>query len=409
MDYVRKTSWTAGVLWRGLQPLLPHIDIELTERCNNACIHCCINQPEHDAALVEREMDTAFIQGLLRQAADLGCISVRFTGGEPLLRQDFTELYLFTRRLGMRVVLFTNARLITPELAQLLARTPPGKMVEVTVYGMHAESYEAVAARPGVFAEFWRGVELLREYDIRFVVKQSLLPPNRGERAEFEAWAATLPEMKQLPGYAMNFELRGRRDNPVKNRVIESLRFSPLETVSLLASRQGYVKEMQQFCAKFMRPSGDRLFSCGAGKGVTVDAYGNAQMCMGLRHPDFVYDLHRVDEAGHAGVTPLKFVMTQVFPKWQETRAANPEYLHRCAKCFLKGLCEQCPARSWQEHGTLDTPVEYLCEVAHAEARYLGLLDEGERAWEVENWRERVALFSAGESILETESALASS
>ena len=77
----------------------------------------------------------------------------------------------------------------------------------------------------------------------------------------------------------------------------------------------------------------------------------------------------------------------------------NPEYLARCARCFLMGLCEQCPGKSWAEHGTLDTPVEYLCRVAHAQARYLGLLAEGERAWEVENGAER-----AGRILAEVES-----
>ena len=27
-------------------------------------------------------------------------------------------------------------------------------------------------------------------------------------------------------------------------------------------------------------------------------------------------------------------------------RASNPEYLERCAVCFLAGFCEQCPAKS---------------------------------------------------------------
>ena len=72
-------------------------------------------------------------------------------------------------------------------------------------------------------------------------------------------------------------------------------------------------------------------------------------------------------------------------------QATNPLYLERCARCFLHGLCEQCPAKSWMEHGTLDTPVEYLCQVAHAQARYLGLLEEGERAWEVPDWQQRLA------------------
>jgi hypothetical protein len=49
-----------------------------------------------------------------------------------------------------------------------------------------------------------------------------------------------------------------------------------------------------------------------------------------------------------------------------------------------------CPAKSWAEHGTLDTPVEYLCRVAHAQARDLGLLQDGERSWEVTDWHSRV-------------------
>jgi hypothetical protein len=43
---------------------------------------------------------------------------------------------------------------------------------------------------------------------------------------------------------------------------------------------------------------------------------------------------------------------------FEDIRATNPEYLRRCALCFLHGLCEQCPAKSWAEHSTLDTPVE---------------------------------------------------
>ena len=202
-----------------------------------------------------REMDTAFVKDILRQAADLGCLTVRFTGGEPLLRDDFAELYLFARRLGMHVILFTNARRITPELAQLLARIPPGRVVEVTVYGMHAASYDAAAVAPGAFVEFWRGVELLREYNIPFVVKQSVLPPNRHEIAEFEAFAATLPRMEKMPGYAMNFDLRARRDNPAKNRFIQTLRLTPDETVAMLARNPNYVKEYARVLRQIHGPA----------------------------------------------------------------------------------------------------------------------------------------------------------
>ena len=108
---------------------------------------------------------------------------------------------------------------------------------------------------------------------------------------------------------------------------------------------------------------------------------------MMLRHPDTVYNLKDGS---------LKDALANFFPKLREIRARNIEYLSRCAKCFLKGLCEQCPAKSWAEHGTLDTPVEYLCEIAHSQARFLGLIDKSEKAWEVKNWKDRIKKFTGG-------------
>ena len=85
--------------------------------------------------------------------------------------------------------------------------------MEVTVYGMHAESYEAVSRAPGSFAQFRRGVDLLLERGCRSSSKAALLPPNRAEMDEFEAWAATLPAMTTPPSYSMFFDLRDRRDD----------------------------------------------------------------------------------------------------------------------------------------------------------------------------------------------------
>ena len=363
---------------------LGSIDMELTERCNNDCIHCCINLPVNDRAAQAREMTTDQVKNILKEAADLGCLRVRYTGGEPLLRPDFEELYLYARRLGIKVLLFTNARLITPRLADLFARTPPLVTIEITVYGMHKESYEAVTRSSGSFAQFRRGVDLLLDRKVPFVVKAALLPPNRHEMVELEAWAATIPWMDHPPQYAMNFDPRNRRDDPEKNALITSLRLTPEESVAVMTrDPDNYRREMDEFSSKFMGPPGDVLFRCGAGHGMCIDAYGRAQPCMGVRAPELIVDVLGA-ENGPLGTS------LDVFSRLLDMRAKNPEYLKRCAVCFLKGLCEQCPAKSWAEHGTLDTPVEYLCAVAHAQARWLGWLAEGERAWEVTNWRERV-------------------
>lgn len=401
-NYVVKRRLDRTPLRKGSGPRLEQLDVELTERCNNDCIHCCINRPANDASARACEMTTEQIENFLRQAVDLGCLQVRFTGGEPLLRPDFQELYIFARRLGLKVLLFTNACLITPALADLFARMPPLAEIEITVYGMHRESYEAVTRSPGSFARFQRGINLLLERHVPFVVKWVILPQNKLEMNEFEAWAGTIPRMAgRPPSYVVSLDLRNRRDDEEKNACIQSLRLTPRDALEALArDAMHYKRSMEEFASDFMGPSGEKLFSCGAGCSLCIDAYGDAQPCMGLRAPRWTVNLVAKSPVRRKGASPsdlsdLRYApiadALAHFSRLRDLCATNPEYLRRCAKCFLKGLCEQCPAKSWAEYGTLDTPVEYLCEAAHAQARYLGWLAMDEYGWEVMNWRERIS------------------
>ena len=393
-DYVRRVTEPD----KPLLPRLGTLDIELTERCDNDCIHCCINLPLGEKDAHAREMTTEQVDGVLEQAAELGCLQVRFTGGEPLVRPDFEELYLFARRLGLKVLLFTNARQLGvgedgsggrgEQLVDLLARVPPLVPVEVTVYGMHRDSYEAVSRAPGSFEQFRRGVDRLLNRGVPFIVKSVLLPPNRAEMEEFEAWAATLPGMSDPPGYALFLDLRNRRDDPAKNSLIASMRLSPQEALAVLTRDEvAYRREKTQFAARFMAPPGAELFRCGAGQAVSIDAYGRAQPCMSLRAPEFTIDLVGSAQGGASPGT-LASALDR-FAQLRDIRTTDPAYLRRCAMCFLQSLCEQCPAKSWSEHGTLDTPVVYHCEMAHAQARFLGWLSDDEKAWNVTDWPNR--------------------
>jgi radical SAM protein with 4Fe4S-binding SPASM domain len=361
------------------------IDIELTERCNNNCIHCYINKPANDRECMRREMSTAQVKDILQQAADLGKVRLLITGGEPLLRKDFTEIYETARRLGLRVQLFTNGTLITPKLADLFARIPPLEKIEISVYGMSPESYEAVTRNPGSFRAFRRGVALLWERGVRFMLKMPVLAPNKHELQAFEEWCDSMPGTGTVKGFGALYKKRTRRDSDEKDLAIEGLRESPEEIVSIIHRRADlYTESVREFCSKYLGPPGELLFRCGAGLGGCVDAYGWLQPCMALRHPDCVVDLskHTIREA-----------LTQIYPEMRERRAENAAYLASCAKCFIKPLCEQCPGTSWSENGTLDTPIEYLCQVAHAQARDLGLLQEGEQAWDVPDWQARLQAF----------------
>jgi len=369
-------------LWARKGPRLGRLDLELTERCNNNCIHCYINLPTNDEKARGRELSAEWIKSVLREAADLGCLTVRFTGGEPLLRPDFEEIYLAARNLGMGVVLFTNACLLTPALADLLKRVPPLRKIEVSVYGMKRASYERVSRAKGSFKAAWRGIRLLQERGIPFIVKGALLPPNREERPDFENWASTIPWMAGRPSYSMFYDLHCRRDRK-KSRSIACLRLDPKEAVRELAGDARKREGLMEFVSKFSGARGNDLFTCGAGLGsACLDAYGTLYPCIMLRSPEAAYDLRNGS---------LKEALDGYFPRLRKIKASRPEYQAKCARCFLKGLCEQCPARSWIEHGCLDSPVEYFCDVAHVLARELGLLGPGEKGWEVADGKKRVA------------------
>jgi radical SAM protein with 4Fe4S-binding SPASM domain len=280
-------------------------------------------------------------------------------------------------------MLFTNATLVTPRLARLLKDVPPLEAVEVSVYGLTKETCEAVTCVPGSFVACRRGLGLLSKNGVAFTIKGAVLPPTRDEADAFETWAAGLPGHVGTPSFAMLFDLRSRRgEEKDKNGAISGLRSGGDEFVRF-ARRHGdeAVDEWRDFCRRSAGARGDRIFTCmPLAASAAVDPYGRLQFCLGLRHPDTVHDL----TSGS-----LREAVTEFLPRLREMRAADPAYLERCGRCFLKGLCEQCPAKSWAEHGTLDTPVEYFCGIAHAQAIAAGLLDKGEKAWTVRDGSER--------------------
>jgi radical SAM protein with 4Fe4S-binding SPASM domain len=388
-SFARRVRSDGAELWTGGRPPLARLDLELTERCNNSCIHCSISLPAADGRARRRESTAAEIRAVLEEAVSLGCLGVRLTGGEPLLRDDFEEIYLAARRLGLRVRLFTNATLITKRTAELLERITPLDPVEVSIYGMAPETEEAVTGNPGSHQAALRGVRRLVEHRVPFIVKGAVLPQTEREMDRFEAWARELPGRNGRPDYAVLFDLRSRRDDETKNVRIRSLRIAPREYVRLAArgGREDAV-EIRTFVERFGGEQDDKLFSC-LSNSAAIDAYGRFQVCLLLRHPDTVYNLKKGS---------LRDAVTRFLPRVGAMRTASRDYLERCGRCFLKSLCLQCPARSWAEHGTLDTPVEYFCAVAHSQAAEAGLLGEGEKAWTVADWRARLGGTRAGEA-----------
>jgi MoaA/NifB/PqqE/SkfB family radical SAM enzyme len=142
-------------------------DLEVTARCNNNCRHCYINLSPDNARARSTELTFGQIKKIANQAFSLGAIWCLITGGEPLLREDFFDIYLYVKKKGFLISLFTNATLINKEHISIFKKYPP-REIEITVYGVKKETYERVTRVRDSYEAFKNGLNLLIKIRLRF-------------------------------------------------------------------------------------------------------------------------------------------------------------------------------------------------------------------------------------------------
>lgn len=92
---------------------------ELTYRCPLQCPYCSnpLKFAEHSCELTTQEWKNVF-----DQARKMGAVQLGFSGGEPLLRPDLTELVAYTHELGFYTNLITSGIGLTENKIEQLAQ-----------------------------------------------------------------------------------------------------------------------------------------------------------------------------------------------------------------------------------------------------------------------------------------------
>ncbi len=345
-------------------------DLEVTARCNMGCAHCFINLPAGDRAAKAKELSLEEIGRIADEAIELGAVWVLVSGGEPLLRDDFTEIYMLLKRKGLLVSVFTNATLVRPDHVELFRKYPP-RDLEVSVYGATKETYERVTRRPGSWDAFTRGLHLLEEGGVRVRLKAMALRSNVHE----------LPAMSEFcrahtkDYYRFDPLLHGRFDGDEKrNAEIRAERLSPDEIVAIERADAERFGAMEKGCGDLIfedccETGCDHLFHCGAGNGSFSVGYdGTFRLCSSLWAPGTTYDLR---------TGSLKEAWEELVPRVRDMRSQDSAFLATCRTCPIINLCLWCPAHAHLECGAMDRRVDYFCRVAHARAAALGYKGPG--------------------------------
>lgn len=336
-------------------------DLEITARCNMNCAHCYINLPAGDEAARAAELKAKDILGIAKQAVGMGAMWCLITGGEPLLRDDFPEIYMGLKRMGLLVAVFTNATMINDRHIELFKKYPP-RDIEITVYGVTKETYEAVTRRVGSFERFMNGLDGLMNNGVRVRLKAMAIQANLHEQKAI----ADFCRERTKDYYRFDPQLHLRFDgNAARNGEIRDQRLTPEQIVTLENADDQRINAMREKCDTlindtFTHYGCDHLFHCGAGNGSFNVSYdGRFRLCSSLWAEGTTYDLKR---------GTLADAWNHFVPRVRDMRSQRKEFLETCRKCALVNLCLWCPAHAHLETGALDGTTPYFCEVAHARA-----------------------------------------
>jgi len=334
------------------------INFELTARCNHNCRHCYINLPKNDQDATALELDINQIENIAEQAVKNGVLWCLLTGGEPLLRPDFSDIYIMLKKMGLLVSVFTNACLINESHIGLFKEYNP-RDLEITVYGVTEKTYETVTGVKGSYQQFRGGLDLVLNNKIPVSLKAMAIRSNVHEIEDIAKFCAKHSKKK----FKFDPFLHKRYDfDDKRNKMIASERLTKDEIVLVeynnLERKQALLENCDDLLLDEKIDMAGRVFSCGILKhGYDISYDGKLRLCGSLLHPDYVRDLKKIF---------LMDAYREIAANVISARTDNPEFLNKCGQCQIINLCFFCPANSYLETGDLDTPVDSFCENAHA-------------------------------------------
>jgi radical SAM protein with 4Fe4S-binding SPASM domain len=349
VGFMRTASYKAFSLkfhkknWLDRRPSL--CQFELTFGCALRCKHCytdCYNK----AGYIRRELNTKEVKLILDKVHDRGILWLCLTGGDPLTRKDFFEIYAYAKNKGFIITIFTNAHSMTRRIAGYLKNNPPF-VIEVTLNAVKQVTYEKITQVEGSFSKTKKGIDLILRAGLPLKIKTQVTKDN-------------LEELPQIKKFMESSGLKFRPSVFLHNRINgdstpSNLRISPQEVLSLNGKRKLSLSDCDLSLDSELRAQSCELFRCAVsgGDGIHIDPRGNIVPCSCIREPKV--NLLKEDLAEARGKV-LDWVRTRYF-------SGNI----KCQSCPIRSKCYNCPGKALLETGNLEGIVNWYCDLAHYE------------------------------------------
>lgn len=316
---------------------------EITPCCNFNCVHCYLCN-HHDY----KELSYDDVIRIIDILYEKEVLFLTLTGGDIFTRKDFVDIYLYAKKKGFIIELYTNGSLINEEIISVFEQYPP-LLVDISLYGSCEETYKKVTGVIGAFSKVLKNIELLLAAGIRVSLKAPVL----------NLYYDELPQIKKI---AENFSIPFRtgfevfpaidNDDSVQNYGVPLADSIKYEFQEFMERPRTFGEEGDYDVVNLLKEK--PLFRCKLGRAsCAIDFNGNMCPCMSFRHVGVPVTFENFDEIWNS------------FSQYPKMRASSN---YKCLSCKAYDFCDICPAMMQFVHGDLEYVDEHFCK--SAKARY---------------------------------------
>lgn len=320
-------------------------NFELTARCNFNCKMCYVHQ-QSDAS---RELTAAEWLEIGRVARDAGMVFLLLTGGEPLMRKDFKEIYTGLKKLGLLISINTNGALLDREWVEFFRKDPPLRF-NISLYGGSEATYRALCGHEG-HRRVTENIRALLDAGMQVRLNASITPENCDDIPEIYSFG----ESMGIPVKGTAYMFPPARINGLRYGDAP-YRFSPEEAAArTLQCREQYMTP-EELANGIPDASADPIEDC-------TDGQGERMRCRAGKTAFWITWDGRMLPCGMFPQQGYDLRATPFLRAWeavkQDTIAITLPAV--CRECPHKDQCPACAAACLAESGDASACPTYVC------------------------------------------------
>ncbi len=334
-------------------------NFELTARCNFHCPMCYVHMTEAQVDATGKELTAEQWLSIAKDARDRGMIFVLLTGGEPLMRKDFFEIYRGMKELGLMISINSNGSMISGEILEKFLEDPPFRF-NISLYGGSNETYTRMCGHP-MYDRVKEKIRALKAAGVSVSLNLSITPYNCSDLAQIYADALELDVNVKASSYMyppirINGEHYGCGNRLSASDAArcsvewDALRFTEEEFEIRAQNMLKLVDSFRDGCPV----EGDEGVRCRAGSSSFWMTWDGKMMPCGMMSTPVVYPLEIGFDAA-----------------WDTIRNETAK-IHtptECVNCAHKEVCGVCAAVCLTETGSFDKVPTYVCEKTKEQVR----------------------------------------